>query len=380
MDPQEKQSILDYVSCLNDPNKNFESLVLSFRKDHDACFLLVNAGTKASEHEGISAAGSDPEARRWTPALDAEALVLGKTISAGSLPVSPRGIVSPVVISRACLGLLNMEVKIIDCGSFHKARLAAINISDQVAECPSTGLAMPADLVYELFKRGLQLGDELACNRTHLVLAECVPGGTTTAMALLTALGYEVRDLLSSSLPSCNHQERWKLVQEGLSKSNYSISEMQSQALLAVSAFGDPMQACISGIAIAASAKIPIYLAGGSQMLAVWALIKALGERKLSGVAPRNIMVMSTKWVAHDQNAGVLKLVRLLDAPFAVSCPDFYQSGKPGLRAYEEGNVKEGVGAGASMCLARIAGFTAKTIMKSIDICYDELLAPDPVY
>jgi uncharacterized protein (TIGR00303 family) len=240
-------------------------------------------------------------------------------------------------------------------------------------------MALRADHVHELFVHGLKLGDELAERKTHLIVAECVPGGTTTAMALLTALGYEVQDLLSSSLPSCNHAQRFELVQAGLSKSKYSAGKMQAQPLLAVSAIGDPMQAFAAGIAISASAKIPVYLAGGSQMLAVWALIRALCKLKVREAVQRNIMVMSTKWVAHDPNAGVLKLAQLLGAPFAVACPNFYQSGKPGLRAYEEGNVKEGVGAGASMCLARIAGFDSQTIMKAIDACYDELLAPDPV-
>jgi NaMN:DMB phosphoribosyltransferase len=45
------------------------------------------------------------------------------------------------------------------------------------------------------------------------------------------------------------------------------------------------------------------------------------------------------------------------------------------LRVYEEGNVKEGVGAGAAMMLARAAGgATPEQIQSAIDDTYDELV------
>ena len=363
----------DYVVCLNDPYQSFAGLVSSFAQKREPLFLLCNAGSGASDHENISAAGADPLSRRWTPALDAEALLAGRTISAGELPVSPLGIVSPVVITRACLQLLQMKAQVIDCGSFYAPGISHIHVSDRAAACPSSGAALPEKHVEELFERGRQLADELGSGKTHLVLSECVPGGTTTALALLTALGYEVKGLLSSSLPACNHAERWQLVQSGLLKSKYSSAEMQAQPLLAVSAVGDPMQACVAGMALRAAEKMPVFLGGGSQMLAVWALIKALSGGSSTNFQPANIMVMTTRWVAYDPHAGVVALAQLLGAPLAASCPDFYRSSKPGLRAYEEGHVKEGAGAGASMCLARIAGFDSLTIMKAIDKCYDEL-------
>jgi uncharacterized protein (TIGR00303 family) len=366
---RQSESLLDFVRCINDPCRNFEELVLSFPRNHNACFLLCTAGTKASDRAGISAAGSDPDARRWTPALDAEALILGKTISAASLPVSPLGIVSPVVISRACLSLLKMEARVVNCGCFHRSRIDEIHFGDRVADCPTSGSALPREHVVRLFEQGLKLGAELAAQRTHLVLAECVPGGTTTAMAVLSALGYQVKGLLSSSLPSCNQEERWQLVAAGLSKCRYTTAEMRADALLAVAALGDPMQAAAAGIALAAAREIPVYLAGGSQMLSVWELLRLLA----GGCAPPALMVLSTGWVAHDKGAGVLKLVKMLDAPFAVCSPDFFQSKKPGLQAYEDGHVKEGAGAGASMCLARIAGFDGRTIVAAIDACYEEL-------
>src|SRR5882757_4026255 len=84
----------------------------------ECAFYLCLGSTRTSDIEGISAAGSTPEFRRLTPAADAEALVLGKTKTLDRLPVSPLGVVSPVVITRACLQLANIAPQVVNCGAF----------------------------------------------------------------------------------------------------------------------------------------------------------------------------------------------------------------------------------------------------------------------
>jgi NaMN:DMB phosphoribosyltransferase len=132
------------------------------------------------------------------------------------------------------------------------------------------------------------------------------------------------------------------------------------------------MQAVVAGIASSAAKRIRVFLAGGSQMLAIWGLLKALA---LPQAQLERITIMTTGWVAFDKSAGVQKLAQIMNAPMAAACPNFWNSRHPGLQAYEEGNVKEGVGAGACMCLAHLYGFTARDIQSAIDTCYDELLA-----
>ena len=364
------------VSIVNDPFggllhlQNMLEANAEFAKD--CSFLLCNAGTAASEHEGISAAGMNPAARRLTPALDAEALVLGRTISAEKLPVSPRGIVSPVVISRACLNLLEMQIKIIDCGSFNSPAVDCTKLSESPAKCPSSGDAMPYAHVRTLFDRGVEIGKAMSEKVNFLVLAECVPGGTTTALAVLNALGHEVNGLLSSSLPSSNHKQRFELVQKGLNKTKHSIDEMKNNALLAVAAVGDPMQAVAAGVVSSFTSNKPMVLAGGSQMLAVWAILTALDTRAHISLERKNLSIMSTDWVVFDKTAGVDRLAKILNAPLAASRPNFNDSRHPGLQAYEKGNVKEGVGAGASMCLANLAGFSRQEIITAVDSEYDK--------
>ena len=371
----ERKTLPAFVDCVSDPYESFRRLVLSFPAAHNAQFVLFNASTSASEHEGISAAGVSAASRRLTPALDAEALILGRTISAAKLPISPKGIVSPVVISRACLQLLAMRKTLVECGVFSAAQVPALRISEQVAACPSTGAAFSLEHVQNLFEQGLLLGEKLAAENSHLVLAECVPGGTTTAFAVLTALGFSVNGCLSSSLPSCNHLARFALVQEGLSKSVWSAGEMRDNPLLALAAVGDAMQAVVAGVAIAACQKVPVFLAGGSQMLTIWAIVRELAQKRSQPSRLENIMVLSTKWVSDDPSASVRELAKMLAAPFAVASPNFLKSRHAGLRAYEDFNVKEGVGAGASMALCHAAGNSAESIMQAIDACYDELHA-----
>jgi NaMN:DMB phosphoribosyltransferase len=111
-------------------------------------------------------------------------------------------------------------------------------------------------------------------------------------------------------------------------------------------------------------------------MLAVFALIDALTRHKPQGTRSHHLpVVATTKWVAFDPGARSAELASLLSAPYVAACPDFTHSIHPGLQAYEEGNVKEGVGAGAAMLLAHIAGnFTESQIVDAIDGTYIELV------
>ena len=108
-------------------------------------------------------------------------------------------------------------------------------------------------------------------------------------------------------------------------------------------------------------------------MLAVWALINKISSaHNKYSFCKENVVILSTKWVAFDPSASVGKLAKITDASFAVACPDFRKSKHIGLQAYEDGNVKEGVGAGALMCLANLAGYSESAIINSIDITYDQ--------
>lgn len=364
----------NFIQILNDPEDRFVPLVQRFGKSMAPHFLLCAAGSELSDREGISAAGVSGKDRRLTPAIDAEALLSGRPLSADSLPVSPRGIVSPVVLSRAALQLAGATVSIVDCGCFVPPAVDHISFNEGVGRCPSSGRAMDLIAVRRLFDAGLRIGKELCNTHDALVIAECVPGGTTTALGILLALGYKVEGLVSSSLPIANHPQRQRLIFEGLNAAGEGPQYYRAAPLASVAAVGDPMQAFVAGAVLAASPKIPVIMGGGAQMLAVYALLKALIDCNHCQGAIDSVVVATTKWVAFDRGAGSGSLANVIGAPFVAACPDFYQSRHAGLQAYEEGNVKEGVGAGASMVVANIRGSDESTIIRAIDSCYDEMV------
>ena len=69
------------------------------------------------------------------------------------------------------------------------------------ARCVSSGQALPLPMVRHLFQAGLDWGHRLATQSkdSYLILGECVVAGTTTAMGVLTGLGYSAVGKVNSS-------------------------------------------------------------------------------------------------------------------------------------------------------------------------------------
>lgn len=376
-----KDTNRELVKSINDPLNTIDKHFTTIENARGISFMLCLGGTTVSDLEDISAAGANSEARRMTPRYDAEALVLGKTADGNAIPVSPLGIVSPVVLTKACLDLIDCQRSILDCGTFASPRVDSLVLGTIPAQCVSSGNALPIDHIEDLFERGLRLGREESKKSNVVVVGECVPGGTTTAMATLMGFGYEVNSFISSSLPNNNSSRRLNLVTEGLEKSGL-ISKLKTRdkqdPFFVLSALGDPMQPVAAGIAIGASQNATVVLAGGSQMLAVYQIAseiaKTMSNTPLNSLK-ENTLVSTTKWVAYDKSAKTPALARHLQAPLACSNFGLKTSRHKGLRAYEEGHVKEGVGAGASILLAHLfANRTEKELVSAIDETYDQLV------
>ncbi len=343
-------------------------------------FVLALAGTAVSDIENISAAGATAEARRLTPALDADALVSASCN--GKIPKSPSGIASPVVLARAALSLIPHKTTIVDCGVFVSPTVSHIKAGAQPGRTLAAAAnvdALSGDETKLLFQAGLSFAEKLSSEEI-VVLAECVPGGTTTAQAIFHALGYDAENLLSSSLVESNHGQRIALAKIAVANAstrrhlNGESSEyFKADPLDAIAAVGDPMQAFAVGLVTARSSqKLITVLAGGSQMLAVYALASRMAAKQNHDFG--DTLVATTKWVARDTTADTASLAALVAAPFVASNLSLEKSSHPGLRAYEEGHVKEGVGAGAAMLLASImALIDEKTLLTTIDSFYSAL-------
>ncbi len=369
----------EFVRIVNDGDGEMPRLLDTLKSSKNGSFFLCVASSESSDIEGISAAGASPELRRITPSIDAEALITGKPGGGAQLPVSPTGVVSPVVITRACTKLAGFGITVVDCGTYKPPELDDVRkFGKGRSRCVSTGCAQDYEDVRELFYSGLEIGAEVSADSDYVILGECVPAGTTTALGVLTALGVNAAGLVSSSLQQANHSTKDRLVSDGLKAAALTAEDVIERPLKAVAAVGDPMQPFVAGVALAASARVPVILGGGSQMMAVYALAQALLKtdmKALDKTIARRISVITTKWVVDDRSSNVGELSRMLRAPFACSCPDFLLSRHEGLRSYEDGNVKEGVAAGASMAVAHlVGGFAPGAIVEAIDRCYDEMV------
>jgi uncharacterized protein (TIGR00303 family) len=343
-------------------------------------FVCVLGFTDTGLVPGISAAGATPEDRKFTAIADAEFLSLGDN---PNFPLPPLiAGASPVVISRAVIVGLGLTYHLFNAGLPRSPTVPAIDLSGQPARCLSSGEALPLAVVRHLWQQGLSWGQKLGqqsidesrqfnqSQRSHqsssiarisgtekyLILSECVVGGTTTALAVLTALGFDVHGMVNSSHPSCNHAQKWQLVQAGLAKWAETNPDRELlDPLGIVAAVGDPMQIVVAGMAIAASNYAGVMLAGGTQMLAVYALARALVQKYHLTWQPEQIVVGTTRWVVEDPTGDTIGLAEAIgDVPLLATQLSFAESKYAQLRAYEQGFVKEGVGAGGLAIAAEL--------------------------
>ncbi|MEP0915511.1 TIGR00303 family protein [Leptolyngbya sp. DQ-M1] len=315
------------------------------KKPHFACVLGF---TETGLIPEISAAGATPNDRQFTAIADAEFLVNGVQPNP-RFPLPPLHVgASPVYISRAVTEALQIPVTVFNAGLPRSPAISAIDLHGSPARCVSTGAALDWAIVHHLFNQGLKWGEKLAQDADYLILGECVVGGTTTALSVLTGLGIDAAGKVNSSHAICNHAQKWELVQQGLAnhpEDPFSI----------VAAVGDPMQITVAGMAIAASRSSGVLLAGGTQMLAVYALIRAIARVQTLVWNSDQIIIGTTRWVAEDSTGDTVGLATMLsDATLMATRLSFADSRWNQLRAYEQGFVKEGVGAGGCAIAASV--------------------------
>jgi uncharacterized protein (TIGR00303 family) len=336
-------------------------------------FWCVLAHTDTCLLPGISSAGVSEELRPLTPAADAEVVVLGAPVCLPRLPSSPLGAPGPAGITRGALRLAHVEPHFVGAGLTVWPETPCERAGDQPGANIQTGGAVPD--AQKLFETGLRLGQSIAASEVeYLVLGESVPGGTTTALAALLALGYAADGRVSGSMPGNAHALKSSVAREALQAARLTPGDARQAPIQAVSQIGDPMQPLAVGMALGATrANCDVLLAGGSQMVAVAALILAVA----GPTAVEHLAIGTTRWVVNDPSADVAGLVRDVsaDLPLLAINLDFSGSPHAGLRQYERFMVKEGVGAGGACIAALLAtGESLAGLHGAIDATYDELV------
>ena len=318
------------------------------------CYICVLGFTETALIPDISAAGNTPEARMFTAVADAEFIYAGPS-SAPQYPLPPLTAgVSPALLTRTVTAGQALPVYLFDAGLPGKLSVPHIDLGGTVSRCVSSGQALGSDTVARLFNAGLTWGETLGRRfaDSYLIIGECVVAGTTTAQAVLTALGFKVAGLMGSSHPNCNHAQKAALIETGLSTGSKNLGLKNNLGLEdvwdAIAAVGDPMQPFVLGMTIAASHHSGILLAGGSQMVAVYTMLQQLASKHLWN--SNNVIIGTTQWVVNDATSQFLQLAQTVKSPPIISSQFSFQPSRyPQFRQFEQGYVKEGVGAGGCL-------------------------------
>jgi uncharacterized protein (TIGR00303 family) len=334
-------------------------------------FVCTIATTETAKVQGISAAGKHPEFTDYTPPADAELLLLGKCKCINGVPVTPDGIPTPALITMSALRLADIPVLVASGGLKVKPQIPFLDLGGKPGRDIQTGNAV--DNVEEVIQRATIAGENLAKTADYLVIGESIPGGTTTALGVLSAMGVNAEGKVSSSMPENPHGLKTKTVRAGLSASGESFGSLAKNSTRAVACLGDPMMPAFAGLVMGAAAEVPVLMAGGTQMTAVLAVINALNPDVLCNVA-----VGTTRWIISDRASDIKGIVaQINDVPILAADIDFGPSRFEGLKAYENGIVKEGVGAGgaAIVAMAKLGGAVTKDmLLKEIERNYALLM------
>ncbi len=329
-------------------------------KNKSATFMLAMSNTKTANIEDITQAGI-PGLIHLTPTLDAEFICTGEVKSLENIAETPKGVPTPALITRAVHLLHPFEhMELLDLG---------LDTIPQV-ENPIYGFGItPSDRIDHaakinaqgIFNVALAFGRDYTPKSDYLILGESTPSGTTTALATALALGYDCKDKFSSSFKNVPNNIKEETIEKALRFIHPSDTILEKVAKVS-----DNMLIFTAGFVMGASQKgYPLILAGGTQMAAALLLINSLNPH----FHHDNLHLHTTKWIAKDTNSNIKALLEMLNFKVNAFASDFdfSLSNHPALKLYDEGEAKEGVGAGAALIYAKLNGLTKEQITQQVE-------------
>ena len=327
-------------------------------KHKKAHFLLASCVTKTCEIEGITQAGI-PGFIPHTPTLDAEFITTGKVFSMPSIAQTPKGVPTPALITRAVEELAGFEaISILDLGLGVEPQLDNV-LSFGISPCASIYNGADID-AKEIVAKGIAFGQSFVCEGEYVLLGESTPSGTTTAKATAKALGFDVEGLFSSSFKNVPNDIKEQTISQALSYIDAKMSVYEKLSFVS-----DNMLLFCAGFISAYSQRHQVVLCGGTQMATMLLVVDALGLEINTG----NVALVTTKWVAEDTHSDIKALLEQLG--FSVSAYysdfDFSHSHHPALKLYDEGEAKEGVGAGGALVYAYLHNISQEAITKQVE-------------
>ena len=327
-----------------------------------ADFLLAASVTKTCEIEGITQAGI-PGKIPLTPTLDAEFITNEKVFSLGELAETPKGVPTPAIITRAVHNLSPFSaIEILDLGLETTPQNTTYN-SFEIS--PSEDIRYGAKIDAEsIFAKGMKAGETYELKGSYLILGESTPSGTTTATATALALGFDCKNDFSSSFLNVPNSIKSETIDKALSLINDDMRSFEKLSLIS-----DNMLIFCAGFLLTASRRFHIVLAGGTQMAACLLIADKLREDVLQRVKHDNITLATTAWVARDEHSDIAHILSFLSYEVHAVYTDFSfaKAEIDVLKKYDEGEAKEGVGAGAALGYAYTNGITNKELLDQIE-------------
>ena len=324
-------------------------------------FCLVISYTETSEIPGITIAGADKECLKFTSPADAEFLRHGHCKCIDTIPMSPDGKPTPALLTKVALDSAKIPHFIINAGSKISPDIPHFDSQLEFGKNISESTALSPEKVSEAVEFGKIIGKSICRPNECLVIGESIPGGTTTALAVLK--GFGINTSVSSSMPNNPIEIKNQAVDNALKRLE------SDDPINVISELGDPMIPVVAGILSESSKITHVILAGGTQMTAVLAFAKRIGYNQ------QNIAVGCTSYIIDDVDAKFLETIKQIDdIPVLSVDPLLSQSKFPGLKSYSEGFVKEGAGAGGCMIASLLkTRMTSDKLLELIEKEYERI-------
>jgi uncharacterized protein (TIGR00303 family) len=326
--------------------------------------LILAAGTtRTAAIDGISAAGRDPSLLVHTSSADAEILAYGDTVRAPVVPVSPTGCPTPAAVTRAAREVLGFDVTVVDAGLAESTGAPTVSVGARPGQDVREQDPVPSAV--GAFEAARQFGRALP--EPAVTVGETIPGGTTTALGVLQALGEDLP--VSSSLPENPLDLKERVVAEGLDASSFAPGDAAGEPKTAIRRMGDPVLAVVAGVALGAvETDTHVTLGGGTQMVAAAALLRHAGYDGPLAHA-------TTSFIDADPTVDLQGAAAALDLDLTVTDPGFTED-HVAMARYLAGEGKEGVGMGGALAMAAEVGALGE-VRDRLGTIYDRLVGDD---
>ncbi len=329
-----------------------------------ATFMLALSNTETINIKGITQAGI-PNLIHLTPTLDAEFVCVGEVRCLENIAETPKGVPTPALMSRGVhllrpfksIELLNLGLEVTPKLNYFTQHNFNIKPSGSI----DVGANIDAEAV---FQKGVAFGQSYECESDYIILGESVPSGTTTANTTALALGYDAKEFFSSSFKNVPNNIREETIEKALS----NIKD-KSDLFDILGSVSDNMLIFNAGFILGLNGRLKVILAGGTQMAGVLLIVNSILKYMGGEMDSSNLALCTTKWVAEDKNSDIKALLEMLDFPingYFVDF-DFSLSSHPALKLYDDGEAKEGVGAGGALCYGVLNGLDKKTITNKVE-------------